>query len=92
MARKIIVIGSGAAGMSAASNARNADPEAEITVFTEDTDVAYSPCMIPWVLEGKSDWDGMIMHTPEWYAKERNIKILTQTKVEIGRASCRERV
>lgn len=82
MARKIIVIGSGAAGMSAASSARNADPEAEITVFTEDTDVAYSPCMIPWVLEGKSDWDGMIMHTPEWYAKERNIKILTQTKVE----------
>lgn len=68
--------------MSAASSARNADPEAEIIVFTEDTDVAYSPCMIPWVLEGKSTWDGMIMHTPDWYDKERNIKILTQTKVE----------
>ena len=54
MARKIIVIGSGAAGMSAASNARNADPEAEITVFTEDTDVAYSPCMIPWVLQKRT--------------------------------------
>ncbi len=82
MAKKIIVIGSGAAGMSAASSARNADPEAEITVFTEDTDVAYSPCMIPWVLEGKSTWDGMVMHTPGWYAEKRNIKILTQTKVE----------
>lgn len=82
MAKRIIVIGSGAAGMSAASSARNADPEAEITVFTEDTDVAYSPCMIPWVLEGKSTWDGMIMHSPGWYDKERNIRILTQTRVE----------
>ncbi|MCQ2069886.1 MAG: FAD-dependent oxidoreductase [archaeon] len=82
MAKKIIVIGSGAAGMSAASSARAADPEAEITVFTEDRDVAYSPCMIPWVLEGKSTWDNMIMHDPAWYAKERNIKIITETKVE----------
>lgn len=82
MAKRIIVIGSGAAGMSAASAARAQDPEAEITVFTEDTDVAYSPCMIPWVLGGKSTWDGMIMHTPEWYGKERNIKVVTGAKVE----------
>ncbi|MBO4502070.1 MAG: FAD-dependent oxidoreductase [Candidatus Methanomethylophilus sp.] len=82
MAKKIIVIGSGAAGMSAASAARAADPDAEITVFTEDRDVAYSPCMIPWVLEGRATWDGIIMHDPAWYAKERNIKIFTETKVE----------
>ena len=62
--------------MSAASAARAADPEADITVFTEDRDVAYSPCMIPWVLEGKSTWNEMIMHDPAWYAKERNIKIM----------------
>ena len=82
MAKKIIVIGSGAAGMSAASAARETDPEAEITVYTDDVDVAYSPCMIPWVLGGKSDWNGMIMHTPEWYASERNITIKTATHVE----------
>ena len=82
MSKKIVIIGSGAAGMSAASAARAADPEADITVFTEDRDVAYSPCMIPWVLEGKSTWNEMIMHDPAWYAKERNIKIITETKVE----------
>ena len=82
MSKKIVIIGSGAAGMSAASAARAADPEADITVFTEDRDVAYSPCMIPWVLEGKSTWNEMIMHDPAWYAKERNIKIVTETKVE----------
>ena len=82
MSKKIVIIGSGAAGMSAASAARAADPEADITVFTEDRDVAYSPCMIPWVLEGKSTWNEMIMHDPAWYAKERNIKVITETKVE----------
>ena len=82
MAKKIIIIGSGAAGMSAASSARAKDPDAEITVFTEDRDVAYSPCMIPWVLAGKAAWNDMIMHTPDWYGKERNINIVTQTKVE----------
>ncbi len=82
MSKKIIIIGSGAAGMSAASAARAADLDAEITVFTEDRDVAYSPCMIPWVLEGKSTWDNMIMHDPAWYAKNRNINILTETTVE----------
>ncbi|AGI48321.1 NAD(P)H-nitrite reductase [Thermoplasmatales archaeon BRNA1] len=82
MATKIVVIGSGAAGLSAASSARAVDPDAEITVYTQDVDVAYSPCMIPWVLGGKSTWENMIMHTPEWYAKERNIRIVTGTTVE----------
>lgn len=82
MSKKIIIIGSGAAGMSAASAARATDPDAEITVFTEDRDVAYSPCMIPWVLEGKSTWDAMVMHDPAWYGKNRNITIHTETTVE----------
>ncbi len=82
MSKKIIIIGSGAAGMSAASAARANAPDAEITVFTEDRDVAYSPCMIPWVLEGKSTWDAMIMHDQAWYSENRNITIHTETKVE----------
>lgn len=82
MSQKIIVIGSGAAGMSAASAARETDPDARITVYTEDVDVAYSPCMIPWVLGGKSDWAGMVMHTPEWYGSNRNIEVVTGTRVE----------
>ena len=82
MAKKIIVIGSGAAGMSAASTARSNDPSAEIIVFTEDIDVAYSPCAIPWGIEGKTGWNDIVMHTPEWYAAERNIQIMTETRVD----------
>ena len=82
MAKRIIVIGSGAAGMSAASAAREASPDADITVFTEDEDIAYSPCAIPWGIEGKSQWDEIVMHTPQFYSEKRNIRVLTKTKVE----------
>lgn len=82
MAKEIIVIGSGAAGMTAASSARATDASAKITVFTEDEDVAYSPCVIPWVLEGRAAWDGIVMHTPEFYGEKKNIEVITKTIVE----------
>lgn len=82
MAKRIIVIGSGAAGMSAASAAREASPDADINVFTEDEDIAYSPCAIPWGIEGRSQWDEIVMHTPQFYSEKRNIRVLTKTKVE----------
>ncbi len=82
MAKSIIVIGSGAAGMTAASTAKEKDPGCEVTVFTEDVDIAYSPCAIPWGIEGKSAWTDIVMHTPDFYEKERGIKVYTGTKVE----------
>ncbi|MCL2142682.1 MAG: FAD-dependent oxidoreductase [Methanomassiliicoccaceae archaeon] len=81
MARKIIVIGSGAAGMTAASAAKRTDPEANIIVFTEDEHIAYSPCMIPWVLEGRTGWKDIVMHDVQFYSRERDIDVRTLTKV-----------
>ena len=82
MVREIIIIGSGAAGMTAASSARKTDPNAKITVFTEDSDIAYSPCVIPWAVEGRVAWHNMVMHTPEHYSEKKNIDVLTKTKVD----------
>lgn len=82
MSRKIIVIGTGAAGMTAASTARRKDPKAEITVFTEDEHIAYSPCVIPWAIEGKVAWKDIVIHDPKFYRKERDIVVHTKTKVE----------
>lgn len=79
---KIVVIGSGAAGMSAASSARKASKDAEITVITEDEDIAYSPCAIPWGIEGRTGWSDIVMHDPAYYKKERNIDVLIKTRVE----------
>lgn len=82
MGRKIVVVGSGAAGMSAASAARKQDQDAEVTVFTEEERIAYSPCAIPFVLEGKiKDFDAIVMHDPEFYRRERGITVRTATKV-----------
>jgi len=90
MAKKIIIIGSGAAGMTAASSARKFDSGSDITIITEDEDVAYSPCAIPWVLEGKNSWDRIVMHDPEYYSKEKNIDILTRTKADSVNAELKE--
>jgi NADH oxidase (H2O2-forming) len=46
---RIVVVGGGAAGIGAAGAAKQADPSAQVTVFTEYEDVAYSPCGIPYV-------------------------------------------
>ena len=81
MPKQIIVIGSGAAGMSAASSAKRADPKAKVIVFTEDEHIANSPCVIPWAIEGKTGWDDIIMHDPAYYKKERDIEVITKTTV-----------
>ena len=78
---RVIVIGSGAAGMTAASEAKRADPGAEVTVFTEDEHIAYSPCVIPWALEGKAKWEDIVMHDADFYSKNRGINVNTRTKV-----------
>ena len=75
MVKKIIVIGSGAAGMTAASAAKRTDPGSEVIVFTEDEHIAYSPCIIPWVLEGRMGWDDIVMHDASFYSKERDITL-----------------
>ena len=82
MSKSIVVIGSGAAGISAASAARKASKDAEITIITEDEDVAYSPCAIPWGIEGRTGWDDIVMHDPEFYKRERDIEVLTRTRVD----------
>ncbi|OPX63385.1 MAG: Coenzyme A disulfide reductase [Methanomassiliicoccales archaeon PtaB.Bin134] len=79
---RIIVVGGGAAGMTAASTAREHGADS-ITLITEDEHVAYSPCAIPFVIEGKiKDFASIVMHTPEFYRKERGIEVLVRTTVD----------
>ncbi len=78
---RIIVIGGGAGGISAASTSKGLLPDASITLFTEFEDVAYSPCGIPFVL-GKEipNFDNLFLQTAEHYAKI-GIDLRLKTKV-----------
>ena len=47
--RRTVIIGGGAAGIGAAGGVKAANPGADVVVYTEYEDVAYSPCGIPYV-------------------------------------------
>lgn len=79
---KIVVIGGGAAGLGAAGAAKGVDPEAEVVVYTEFEDVAYSPCGIPFVHGKEIDsFDRLFLATKEQYVKS-GIDVHYETTVE----------
>ncbi|MGB9201940.1 FAD-dependent oxidoreductase [Methanobacterium sp.] len=78
---KVVIIGSGAGGLTAASNIRKYSDETEITVITRENQVAYSQCAIPYVIGGEIEsFDEIVMHTPEYYG-EHGINIITDSEV-----------
>lgn len=81
MAKRIIVVGGGAAGMGAAGAAQGTDPEASITVVTSFEDAAYSPCGIPYV-HGKEipDFERLFMASKQHYI-DQGLDIRYQTTV-----------
>ena len=79
---KIVVIGGGAAGIGSAGAAKAADPNAEVVVYTADTDVAYSPCGIPYV-HGREieSFERLFLATKEQYVAT-GIDVRYETVVE----------
>jgi NADH oxidase (H2O2-forming) len=49
VARKVVIIGGGAAGIGAAGAAKATDRDSQVIVYTQFQDVGYSPCGIPYV-------------------------------------------
>lgn len=78
---KVVIIGSGAGGLTVASNIRKYSEKAEITVITMESQVAYSQCAIPYVIGGEiGSFEEIVMHTPEYYGKI-GINIITESEV-----------
>lgn len=81
MPRRVVVVGGGAAGIGAAGGARQSDPGAEVTVFTEYEDVGYSPCGIPYVHGREIDsFDRLFLQGREFY-EENGIDVRYETRV-----------
>lgn len=68
MPRKTVIIGGGPAGTGAAGGVKAVDPSAEVVLYTQFEDIAYSPCGIPYVHGGEIDsFDRLILAGKQAY-------------------------
>ncbi len=80
---KIIVIGGGAAGMSAASKAKRIDQNSDITVFEKTGYVSYAECGIPYYLSNYFDDYNKLLHYPlSEFTEKRKINIFLNANIE----------
>ena len=74
----LVVIGGVAAGLSAASRARRTDPRLDIIVLEKGPVISYGACGLPYFVEGRvREAKQLIVYTPEFFRKERNIDVRT---------------
>lgn len=86
MKQRILIIGGGIAGVSAAEAARSQDSEAEIILFTQDTHLPYYRLRICEVLDDPTVADQLLLHQADWYEKQA-IEVRTgQTVADIDPA------
>lgn len=77
---RIVVIGGGAAGASAAARARRLDPTAEIILIERGSLITHAPCGMPYAIAGIAKGE-LATYSPEKFEKERNIKVYTNSTV-----------
>jgi len=82
----IIIIGGGAAGMTAASRIKALKKDWKVRVFEETSFVSHAPCGIPYVVEDLiTDASHLMYYKPEVFIKEREIELHINSKVvEVG--------
>ncbi|MFB6139173.1 MAG: NAD(P)/FAD-dependent oxidoreductase [Halosimplex sp.] len=67
MSASHVIIGDGIAGSSAAETIREADPDADITVITDEGEALYNRILIKEFAKGKLPEAPISIHDPEWY-------------------------
>ena len=79
--RRTVVIGGGAAGLGSAGGVKASDPDADVVVYTQFEDVAYSPCGIPYVHGGEIEsFDKLILADKQAYV-DAGIDVRYETEV-----------
>src|SRR5690242_1619692 len=78
----LVVIGGVAAGLSAAARARRIDPQLDILVLEKGPIISYGACGLPYFVEGRvREASQLIVYTPEYFRKERNVDVRTGARV-----------
>jgi NADPH-dependent 2,4-dienoyl-CoA reductase/sulfur reductase-like enzyme len=83
---RVVVIGGGAAGMSAGSRVRRLKPDWDVSVFEATEYVSHAPCGIPYVVEGLAGSSTDLMYySPDVFVKKRGIDLhMNAEAVEAG--------
>ena len=75
-----VIVGDGIAGSSAAETIREEDPDADVTVITDEGETLYNRILIKAFAKGKLPEAPISIHEPEWY-DERDIDLRLNTYV-----------
>ncbi|HBD93173.1 MAG: dehydrogenase [Spirochaetes bacterium GWF1_31_7] len=79
---KIVIIGSVAAGTSAACKARRNDINSEIIIYEKDKDISYSSCGLPYFIgEDYITRDNIVPRNCMWFKERFDIDIRTEHEV-----------
>ncbi|MFC6756435.1 MULTISPECIES: FAD-dependent oxidoreductase [Haloarcula] len=82
MTDTFVVVGGDAAGMSAASKAKRADPEMDVIVFEQGEWVSYAACGMPYFIKGDvQNITDLVAVEPETFREERDIDLRTGHEV-----------
>ncbi|MBN9657357.1 MAG: FAD-dependent oxidoreductase [Acidobacteria bacterium] len=88
---RLVVVGGVAAGLSAASRARRLDRSLEIVVLEKGNRISYGACGLPYWVEGQvRSINELTVYTPEFFERERDIRIRTGCEVAAVQHSRRE--
>lgn len=87
---KIVVVGSVAAGTSAAAKARRNDETARITVYERDDDISYSGCGLPYFVGGEVETiDELTPRDAAWFKARYDVEVRTGHEVTAVDATTR---
>ncbi|BBG25380.1 FAD-dependent oxidoreductase [Sulfuracidifex tepidarius] len=79
---RVLIIGGGAAGMTAASWIRRLAPNMKVTVLESTSMVSHAPCGVPYFLEGLFDDPKLFMtYEPSFFIQKRGIDLRVNAKV-----------
>lgn len=77
---RVVIVGAGIAGLSAAESLREASPESEITLVSREPELPYYRLNLTRYVAGEIGDDDLPIHPESWYA-ERDLKLLRGDEV-----------
>lgn len=76
-----VIIGDGIAGATAAETIREKDEEADVHVFTDESEPLYNRIMLKTFMKGRLPKQYAKVHDKDWY-EDRDIELHLETRVE----------